>query len=446
LKDMKMINAKSFFSFISILCLVFIVNAGFSRGELLSKTYDWNFNVNNKARVRLKNYDCDINIESSSTGKVIFEIIIEAESGNQEDLDILDSYLKSLSFNSKPDLVNLETVFWDSRNKNGLNENNSIRIKLKNGETIKLIEFNISANLQIPKSSHLDLTSKYSKIQMDDIRMLDLDSYDDDIFGANVSGETAISAKYTDFEFDTFGKVEFDLYDCNIKAKKAGDMDLDSKYSDIQIENIGDLNIESYDDNFIFKSTGAVKLNTKYSDFKSEISGNMILNIYDSNFDIEKIGNLDISESKYSEYKIEEAGIVRIATSYDDNFLIDNLVSVKVDNTKYSDFVHQKADAFFELSESYDDNIKIHDTSPAFKHLEVEGKYGDILLETADGLPLKIDWNTKYGKIDLDEDDFKTTIKIKENSNIEYRGVRGKETENMPYVKVRGHNMKMNVR
>ena len=69
-------------------------------------------------------------------------------------------------------------------------------------------------------------------------------------------------------------------------------------------------------------------------------------------------------------------------------------------------------------------------------------KYSDILLKTSTGLPLKIDWKTKYGKIDFDDAGFTTRIKIKENSDYEYQGFRGKETENMPVVKVRGHDNK----
>ena len=87
--------------------------------------------------------------------------------------------------------------------------------------------------------------------------------------------------------------------------------------------------------------------------------GNLTLNIYDSNFDIEKTGHLEISESKYSEYKIQEAGIVQITTSYDDNYLIDDLISLKVNSSKYSDFTHDNVDSFFEIVESYDDNVKV---------------------------------------------------------------------------------------
>jgi hypothetical protein len=77
--------------------------------------------------------------------------------------------------------------------------------------------------------------------------------------------------------------------------------------------------------------------------------------------------------------------------------------------------------------------------------MDVNSKYGDMLLKIPGDLPLRIDWNTKYGKIDLDESKFTTKIKIKENSQYEYQGIKGAESDNMPYVRVRGYDVKMNL-
>ena len=443
---MKLITSKLYYSALLLTSLLIVENSVFAKGELLSKKYNWNYNVNEGATIRLTNYDCDVNIESSSSGKVAFELVIDAESDDQGDIDKLNDYLQNLKFQSKADLVSLETVFWDSRNYNKLRGNNDIRIKLKNGETIMLSEFKVSANLLVPKSSNLEISTKYSKIKMDDITAFKLDSHDDKIVGKSVNGKAIISAKYTDFEFDELGHCEFDLHDCNFKAAKTGDLDLTTKYSDIKIAHVGNVEVEGHDDNLTFETTGNLKIDTKYSDIRSEISGDLTLHIHDSNFYIEKIGRLDISESKYSDYKIREAGVVQIISSFDDNYYINNIVSLNVKSSKYSVFSHDIVDSHVKIVESFDDNIKVFDTSSKFKGLELNGKYTDIKLNTLAGLPLRVDWKTKYGKIDLDDADFTTRIKIKENSDYEYHGFRGKESQNMPLVKVRGHNNKMDLR
>jgi hypothetical protein len=336
-------------------------------------------------------------------------------------------------------------MFWDNRNSNNSLGRKVIKMKLKNGKNIKLSEFKIKARLQIPTSALLGLESKYSKIDLGDVQNLKLNSYDDKIYGKNVAREAKINAKYSDMEFLNLGPADIDIYDCNINMEKAEDMTLQSKYSDIRIQQTGNLDIHGYDDNMTFKNTGDIRLNTKYSDLNSDISGNLTLNIYDSNFEIDEIGNLTISESKYSEYQFNKAGIVKIATSYDDKYSIDKLTSIHISGTKYSDYIHNELEKGIEILESHDDNVTISNVASSFTYLDVNSKYGNITLGIPDGIPLKIDWNTKYGKIDFDESEFNTRIKIKENSQYEYQGIRGTESDNMPYIKVRGYDVKMSL-
>jgi hypothetical protein len=118
---------------------------------------------------------------------------------------------------------------------------------------------------------------------------------------------------------------------------------------------------------------------------------------------------------------------------------------MNVSSSKYSDFIHNDLETGFEIIEGYDDNVKIYNASSSFTYLDVNSKYGDIILKIPGDLPLKIDWKTKYGKIEFDESEFTTRIKIKENSHYEYQGIRGIESDNMPYVKVRGYDVKMNL-
>ena len=389
-----------------------------------SKKYEWDYDVNPDAKIMLKNYDCDLIIESSSNNKVRFEIQIDVESKDEEEITTLKSFLNGLSFSAKRDLVRLESSFWENRNSTNTLGRKVIKIKLNNGETVKLTEFKIRAYLHLPATATLDLSSKYSKIEIDDVNNLLLNSYDDKVYGKSVINEIEVSAKYSKLEFETFGPTTIDIYECNFTADKAEEVSIKSKYSDINIGQTGNIDIEGYDDNLTFKNTGDIKLQTKYSKIIGNISNNLILDIYDSDIEIEEIGDLTISESKYSGYKFNTAGEVKITTSYDDNFNIDELILFKANHSKYSDFILGNISTSFEIIEGYDDNVKISSTSSSFKSLNVNSKYGDINLNIPDNLPLKIDWKTKYGKLDFDESKFTTRIKIKENSEYEYRALK----------------------
>jgi len=442
---MKTGNNKSAYKLI-IYCGIFLFSHTIIAKDItFSKKYEWNYDVNADVKVLLKNYDCDVIIETSSTNKVRFAIQIDVESKDDEEINTLKNYLESLSFSANENMVSLETTFWENLNSNNSVGRKVIKMKLKNGESVKLSEFKIKASLQIPATTLLELSSKYSKIEMENVQNLKLDSYDDKIYGKSVVNEVDLSAKYSKLEFESFGPTIIDIYDCNFTAEKTADLTIKSKYSDINIGQTGNIKIEGYDDNLTFKNTGDIELQTKYSKIISNITGNLNVDIYDSDFEIEEIGNLTISASKYSGYNFKSVKEVKIATSYDDNFNFGSLTLFKTDHSKYSDFTISNLHTSFEIVDGYDDNVKISNTSGSFKFLSVNSKYGDIDLTTPDSLPLKIDWKTKYGKLNFDESKLTTRIKIKENSDFEYQGIKGVEKENMPYIIIRGYDIKMNL-
>lgn len=411
-----------------------------ARDDSVSKSFKWNYIVNSGATISLSNYDCDLTITSSTGNNVVFELFIDAEAEDKEDLDDLVNYLENLKYSSSSSNVRLNTTFWDSRNSKG---NNSMRMKLKNGTTINLKEIKIKANLKLPKNVHFELNSKYSSITMEDVQQLVLDSYDDDISGESVAGKVDIKAKYSEMNFHKLGPCKFDIYDSKINAEKAENVKIQSKYSEITIGAIANLDVESYEDDLKFETTGDVKMNAKYSDFQSQTSGKLTLSIYDSDFNIDEIHELSISESKYAGYTFQQSGAVDVLQSYDDVFKISELPSLEVNNSKYSDYIFKDLGKYFEIEEGYDDNITIQKTSSSFSHFEMNSKYGKVNLKIPDNVPLKIDWKTKHGNLDVDETQVKTKIKIKESSEFEYIGYRGGESDSSPFIKIRGYDVKL---
>lgn len=442
---MKKIYKKSAYNGILIVCLLLTTQLVLGKGLTFSEKFEWTYDVDPGATIELTNYDCDVVIESSSSNNVRFEIYIDAQAKEQADIDAIKNYLENLSYPARRDEVKLETTFWDNRSSNTTFGKKVIKMKLKNGKSVKLSEFKINAKLYIPETSSLELGSKYSKIEMGNVMNLELNSYDDKVYGKNATGEVTIKAKYSNLEFGTFGPSEIDIYDSDFTAEKTEDLKITSKYSKIDVNYAGNVDLEGYDDNMIFKSTGDIELNTKYSDLKCGTSGNLKLGIYDSNLEIDEIGNLTISETKYSSYKFNIAGAVKISTSYDDDFTFERAVSFKANSSKYSEYTMNSLTNSFTIVDGYDDNVKIYETSSSFTHFDVNSKYANIVLNTSETSQLKIDWDTKYGKIEIDESDFKTKIMIKDNSEYKYVGFKGTEAENMPYVKVRGYDIKMNL-
>lgn len=442
---MKKIYKKSVYKGFLSLCLLLITQMVLSKGLTFSEEFEWTYNIEPGATVELSNYDCDIIIEPSNSNTVRFIIYVDAQAKEQADLDAIKNYLESLTFPARNNEVKLETTFWDNRSSNSTLGRNVIKMKLKNGRSVKLNEFNISARLYLPESSNFELESKYSKIEMSNVADLELNSYDDKIYGKNANGKVRIKAKYSNLEFENYGSTEMEIYDSDFSAEKTEDIKIISKYSKINVNQTGNVDIDGYDDTMTFNSTGDLELNTKYSDLKCMKSGNLDLNIYDSNLEINEIGNLEISESKYSSYEFSTAGVVRVSSSYDDEFSFESVRSIKANSSKYSEYTISNLTNSFTILDGYDDNIKIYETSSSFTHFDLISKYANITLNTASINDLKLDWDTKYGKVEFQESEFKTKIMIKDNAEYQYEGIKGSESENMSFIKVRGYDIKMNL-
>ncbi len=442
---MKKIYKKSVYKGLLSLFLLMTTQMALSKSLTFSEEFEWTYNIEPGATIELSNYDCDIIIEPSNSNTVRFVITVEAQAKEQADLDALKNYLENLTFPSRSNEVKLETTFWDNRSSSSFLGKNVIKMKLKNGRSVNLSEFNISARLYLPETSNFELESKYSKIEMSNVANLELNSYDDKIYGKNASGEVQINAKYSNLEFENFGPTEMDIYDSDFTAEKTEDLKIVSKYSKINIDQTGKIDMDGYDDTMTFNTIGDLDLNAKYSDLKCTKSGDLDLIIYDSNLEIDKIGNMNISESKYSSYEFETAGIVKISSSHDDEFNFGSILSFKANSSKYSEYVVSNLTNDYTILDSYDDNITIYETSPSFTYFDVNSKYAKIVLNTSAINNLKLDLDAKYGKLEFQESEFKTKIMIKDNSEYQYVGIKGTESENMPFIKIRGYDVKMNI-
>ncbi len=465
------INVKFIFAFVAFANFALLANS-----QKLEETYTWQYNVNTDVMIYLKNYDCDLDISTSNTKQVTIKMEVVAEAEDQESLDKLDNYIKTLEFKNYEDRVILKTRFWKKMGTFSIPFFGSkTYMELENGEKLKVKEFKQKATIIIPVKAGLSLDSKYSSIRLPDLRKLDIDCYNDKVYAGNIEQEGKIEAKYSKLEFGNTHNWDINFYDSRLIAKKTGNLEIESKYSEIEITTAGSLDLISYQDDYQFHTTGNVEMEAKYSDFSSEESNNLDLNIYDSDIDIQKAGEFKLKESKYSKYEIGEVkditiissyddafshqnagnfslsqskysefeakniGTVTIGLSYDDIFRYENAGSLKINESKYTDFKVGILKKYVKLV-GYDDNVTIDKVSEAFEYLDVEEKYATIRINTPKDMALRLDTKTKYGGVKFNENAFTTKVKVKDNSDLEYKGIKGKETEGMPYIKLRGYD------
>ena len=408
-----------------------------AQGKKVQKTYNWEYAVNSDVKFAFNNYDCDLVIHTWDRSNIEYKMSVDATLRSEEDARRLDGYIEELEFSHSAGSVEFNNKFWQSR-KNLVGKKT---IDLRGEKTIRYSDFNISGELWIPVGCNLILTSKYSGIELEEINgRVNLNLYNDKLFGENLNNNLTISAKYSTIEFNRVGDIEADLYNTDLETDQLGDLVVVSKYSKVRSGDASRVTINSYSDKYSFGNTGDISFTDKYSDLKAEITGNLKLDCYNSTVVIAGINDVEL-KSKYGKYEIGTVDNLHISTSYSDNFKVQSLNTLNVMESKYCIYKIDQLSSYLLLKEGYSDKFFITETGSEFQGMKVNGKYINIQMAVDDALNYRFKANLKYPKLDIEEESMDVRIKIVESSQLEMEATKGAETEGMAEFVVNGYDV-----
>lgn len=398
-----------------------------------SKTLNKTTAVPTDATIQMDNHSGDLKLITSGGHTATMKTTIEINGNSKEDVDKVFAAIENFRFKLIGNTLEIDTRFYKSMN----TTNNQTTMTLLNGDKVKIKEFKIRHELQIPKSAKLKLKNKYSDVEM---QSLDGDAgfvmYSSKLFGESLSGNVNIESKYSKIELDNIGgNADFDFYDSDVEITSCQNVNLKSKYSKFEIGKAGEMKIDSYDDKFKVADLSRLKFNSKYSDFESQANVNDVqLEMYDSNIKIKSAKNV-VFNGKYCDLVFGDVATFKSDNSYDNNIYLGNTAEVEVGTGKYS-FYQIQSVIKMSMNDIYDETVKIEKLENGFSGLSVNGKYGK--LEVAAGsVPFQVDFKIKYPKVDIPES-VKITRQIKDNSNLELIGGESGGT-----IKVEGYDMKV---
>ncbi len=428
-----------FYSTIIFSFFLTVGQEGYGQGEVLQKTYSWNADVNNDVNFTFSNYDCDLVIHTWDRPAIEYKMTVDATLKSKEDAARLDAYIEGLELTHSAGNAEFVNRFWQSR-KTMMGRKT---MSLKGERDIRYSKFNMKGELWIPATANLNLESKYSGIELEDLLgRLDLNLYNDKLFGGDVSGNVSISAKYSSLELDELKDVKADLYSVNLEAENIGNLNASSKYSKFRVDNAGKIEINAYNDKYVFRNTGDIKFVDKYSDLTAQICGYIDMECYNSTITLTSIEDLKL-KSKYTQFEIDGARNVHISESYNDNFKISSLATLNITASKYGTYKIDHLSSSFIMTEGYSDKCIILKTGSEFKGMKVNGKYNNIEM----GLPADLDYrfkaNLQYPDLDINEEAMNVRIKIQQSSNLEMDALKGTEKEGMPEFEINGYNMSL---
>lgn len=432
---------KLFFRALVLIIFTGLVSATTASGSDLQKTYTWKYTINKDGSVALENYDCNVTIHTWDKGETEFHLIIDAKTRSDEDAAVLDKYLQNLKFSNSATSVNFRDSFWESRN----NIMGRMTMKLEGAKAVSLSEFSMKGELWIPSGCRFGLNSKYSEVKMEDFSgQLTLDLYNDNFYGSNLSGKTAIEDKYSTIEFKDIRDLKADLYNSKLEAGNTGDLNIESKYSKITAVSSGILTVNSYNDKYSIPKTGNISFVAKYSDLKTETSGLITLDCYEGTVIIKEARDIKIT-SKYADFQFGKVDNVSVESSYNDKLSAVRMTALRITESKYCSFrIDELASSIVE-NEGYEDKFNILKTGPEFNKLSVAGKYVDISLSLPKTLDFRFKAKITYPNLDIDESKFITRTKISDGSQLEYDAVKGTEKDGMPVIEVNGYQMSLKV-
>lgn len=414
--------------------------AGSGQDNRLQETYSWSYDVTKDVDLSFNNYDSDLNIRTWDKPVIDFKLHVLAKGSSEDDVKRLDSYLKKLEFSSSSVGVSIDMKFWKSRKSTF----KKTKMKLVGEKDISFVEFKITGELTIPKNCNLNLSSKYSGIELADVLgKLTLELYNDKLYGGKVDNKAVISAKYSTIEFsDIKNETKIVLYSTDFEANSIGDTKFESKYSKVFVNTVGTLEIDSYNDKYNFNETGNVDFKAKYSSLRSEKSRILTADCYNCTVIIDQLEDIGIA-SKYSKFEFIKGNKCSISASFNDGISSTQLKILHISESKYSTFKINELSESLHVVTGYNDKYLIPKTGNDFRGMKVNEKYGKITLGVPAELAYRLKLNIKYPKLDINEEDFR--IKIKESSSIEYEAVKGTVSEGMPVMEVEGYNVSLSI-
>jgi len=428
----------------SILAAIFLLALGLdgsAQSKKVEKTYRWNYQVDESVRFSFTNYDCDLIIHTWDKPEISYHMTVDATMRTEEEAARLDDFIDQLEFSRNAGSIQFDNRFWTSK-KTLMGRST---ITLKGGGNLRFSEFNMKGEMWVPENCVLDLQSKYSEINLEDIQgRLSLDLYNDKLFGAALGSPVKIAAKYSTLEFKEVKDIYADLYNTDLETGNAGDLVVVSKYSNVRTGNAGKIRIDAYNDKYTFANTGDIKFTDKYSDLNAGNTGQLELDCYNSTLNLVSAEDVELI-SKYGKYSMERARKLNISSGYNDNFKIGSLYALNITVSKYGEFKVSHLESSLLLKDGYSDKFFVTETGD-FQGVKVDGKYVDLEMGLDKNLSYRFKANVKYPKFEINEEAMNVRIKVQEGSELQMEAIKGVESEGMPSFFVNGYEMAVTLR
>jgi len=290
-----------------LVSIIFITSINASYAQERKESFEKTFKISSTGDFTFSCNDTDLKVKTwkKDEVKLIGEIIIEG--GKKEEQDKLIKLFKKPETKQTENSLEIETSFT-SITIIILNLRKTI---LVNGKKIKVKNFKANYTLWIPESINFNLKSKYNNIDIANLTgKANLDIYDCDLKAVEMN-KAQISSKYSKLDVQAINTLVLNSYDDKIKIKKINSLTSEAKYSDYSINsNLKKAILNLYDSKINAKNIDQLNFTGKYASlYAGDIQLVSIKSLYDSKIELAKVAEFNCDKSTYD--KIEIASITR---------------------------------------------------------------------------------------------------------------------------------------
>ena len=299
----------------------------------------------------------------------------------------------------------------------------------------------LKANNGIDADAHIKI--KYGKLDLQYVGDLRLESHDSKGSVGNVNN-LVIDDKYSDIELGNVNSLEATLHDSDISLGNVSEAAIiNDKYSEIQMGNVASLSARLHDsDLYLGNVTGDANIVDKYSEIKFGHMQNGDWDLHDSKIVIENAGHLKV-RTKYTEFEMKDVNSLSL-NSHDDDFEINKIDDLTISESRYTQYQIRELAKTMDIGYSHDDDYIVEKSSSELSKLDFNGKYTNLKLPLPSNLNYNLKGTMKYGNLKYPKDGVKETRYVKDGSDFEIEGVAVDGSE-MLSVKIEAYDCNINL-
>jgi len=256
---------------------------------------------------------------------------------------------------------------------------------------VDIEDYRVELTLEVPELQELSVENKYEPVQIDvEVDQLEIIGFESDATVSKDVGNTRVRSKYSTITMRAAGRVDMQLFECEYEAKTIGDLDLNAKYSDIKLSSCGDIKVDGFENDMEIGQFGRIRGDMKYSSLTRVSScGEVDLVLFECDLSIEQVGDLSLTDAKYSDFEVGQVGRLRGNGLFECDFDLGAVATIDLSG-KYSTIEAEEIQESVRF-EGFEGALKSQGVSENVKDIRIAGKYMKVELPLERNYSLHLD-------------------------------------------------------